>query len=342
MTITRNPDNLYGVVEFTQEINELDRQYSLTPDGLFEMVNTTQTAILFDKDQRTTRLLDSVNRNSRGATYNQDSNFETFSLPLAYFKHIDYLYPEDIRSVRMMGTPDSEMQFNMARAKKIEQIRRDYDQTVEFMKFRCVTTGKCITPNSVELCDMFDEFGLTQTSITWDLTSTDFDIGLEARKLKRLVRDGLKDGGNSVEGSVTVYLEAADFDALVAHANVKEAYKFYQSTVSPLRDDITEGFSTVGLNLVPRDGSFTKQDGTTEDIMTEGVGYAVPLMDGIFRGYAGPHNKLPNFPSTNGIQDLYLWEKMDDEGESWKYTLEAAPLYVHTRPAASIKINIVK
>lgn len=345
MSITRDPSNLFGVVEYTKEINELDRQYSLVPDGLFEMSNTTQTAIIFDKDERSTTLLSSVHRNSRGSTYNQDRNFKTYSLPLAYFKHTDYLYPEDVRSVRMMGTPDEEVQLNMARAKKIEQMRRDYDQTMEYMKFRCITQAKCISPNGVVFADLYDEFGETQVEVTWDLTDANFDLGLEARKLKRLMRDGMKDGGNAVDGLNTVYIEATDYDALVGHANVKDAYRDYAAIVSPLRDDVTEGFTTNGLRLQPLDGSFTVRDNDgdiqTEDIMTVGEAYAVPLKQGIFRGWAGPHNKLPNFSTNSGVQDLYLWEKLDSEGEFWKYQLESSPLMVHTRPLATIKINIV-
>lgn len=341
MTITRDPNNLFGIVEYTGIINELDRQYKLAPDGLFRMYNTTQQSIIFDKDERTTSLLSSVNRKSRGATYNQDRTYDTFSLQLAYFKHIDYLYPEDVQGVRLKGTPDEAKQEAQARLEKIEQIRRDYDQTMEFMKFRCMTTAKCITPNGVEFADMFDEFGYSQVEVSWDLTDANFDIGLEARKLKRLMRDGLKNGGNSVDNMNTVYLEATDYDALVSHANVKAAYREYSSIVSPLRDDITEGFKTVGLNLVPKDGSFTLPDDSSEDILTAGTGYAVPLAQGIFEGYAGPHNKMKSWPSTQGIQDVYLWEKLDEDGEFWKYTLEAAPLFVHTRPLASIKINVI-
>lgn len=342
MPQTRNPQNLYEIVEYTGIINELDRQYTLAPEGLFTMNNTEEKAILFDKDERNTTLLSSVNRRSRGSTYSQDTNYETFTLPLAYFKHTDYLYPEDIRSVRMRGTPDSTKQEAQARLIKIEQMRRDFDQTMEFMKFRCMTTARCVSPNGVVFADMFSEFGYTQQEVTWDLTDANFDLGLEARKLKRLMRDGLKNGGNSVENMNTVYLESTDYDALVAHANVKEAYRDYAAIVSPLRDDVTEGFRTVGLNLVPKDGSFNLPDGTSENILDAGTGYAVPLTQGVFEGWAGPHNKLPSvFPTTSGIQDVYLWEQLDQSGEFWKFQMESAPLFVHKRPLSSIKINVI-
>ena len=338
MPITRSLTNAYEITDWTREINELDRQYALVPDGVFEQFETTQTSVTFDKDSRTTTLLPSVARGPRGSSYNQDRVFETFALNLAYFKHSDYLTPEDIQGVRMMGTPDGAERIDVARARKLEQIRRDYDMTVEYMKFRCMTQGKCVTPSGLVVADLFSEFGISQTEATWDLTDTAFDLSTAIRDVKRKVRDGLKNGGVMVEP--TIYLESSDFDALVSHANVKDAYRYFSATVNPQRDDIIDGFRHAGVMIMPLDGAFNLPDGTTEDVMTAGEGYAVPLGAGIFRQYAGPSNKLSG---ANGgqIADVYSFEYTDPKDEAIEFQIESSPLVMVTAPAALIKINVV-
>lgn len=342
MPITRDPSNLYGTIEWTTEINGLDRQFDLTPAGLFTPYETTQTAIVFEKDLRTTTLLPSVSRGPRGSTYNQDRLFETFSLPLAYFKHSDYITPEDIQSVRMYGTPDGVERLDVARARKLEQMRRDYDQTMAYMQFRCMTEAKCLTPNQVLVADTFVEFGLTQTTVTWDITDANFDLGVAMRELKRKVRDGMQNGG--IMSEPTVYLESSDFDAVITHANVKDAYKYFQATVNPQRDDIIDGFRHAGVTMLPIDGAFNLPDGnggsTPEDIMTVGTGFGIPIGAGIFREYSGPSNKLSG-ANGGAIMDLYAYEYTDTKDEHIEMQIEAHKLYMCEKPAALIKINVV-
>lgn len=337
MAITRDFTNNYQVTEFTREINELDRLFSLTPAGAFEMFETTQNSITFEKDERTTTLIPSVPRGPRGSTYNQDRVFKTFSLPLAYFKHSDYLTPEDIQGVRMFGQPDGVMRIDVARARKLEEMRRSYDQSMEYMKWKLMTTGQCITPNGILVADLFEEFQVTQQEVTLDLTSTDFDLGTVVREIKRKVRDGMKNGGVMVEP--VIFLESSDFDALVSHANVKEAYRYFSATVNVERDDIVDGFRTSGVTFRPIDGAFTLPDGTVEPIMTAGVGHAVPP-SGIYRAYSGPSNKLSG---ANGpIADLYAYEYLDPKDEGMEFQIEANVLFTVDKPAALIKLNIVK
>lgn len=339
MPITRSLTNAYELTDWTQEINELDRQYALVPDGVFEQFETTQTSISLDKDSRTTTLLPSVKRGPRGSTYNQDRTFDTFTIGLAYFKHSDYLTPEDIQGVRMMGMPDGAERINVARARKLEQMRRDYDMSMEYMKFRCITEAKSITPSGEVSVDTFEEFGLTQTAVTWDLTTTDFDLSVAIRDVKRKVRDGMKNGGVMIEP--TILLESSDFDAVVTHANVKDAYKYFNASTNIQRDDIIDGFRHAGVTLMPLDGAFNLPDGTTEDIMTVGTGFAVPLTANIFRQYSGPSNKLSG-ANQGPVSDLYAYEYADPKDEAIEFQIESSPLFLCTAPSALIKINIVK
>lgn len=339
MAITRDPQNLYGLVEHTDIINDLDRQFAIFPDSMFEMRNTNQTAIIFDVDDRTTTLIPSMDRGARQATYGKDSNFRTHALPLAYFKHSDRIVPEDLLSVRRRGTPDDVETIDLVRLEKLTNMRRAWDQTAEFMKLRAVTTGQCVSPNGVVYADMFTEFGVTQDVVDFELSVATTDVAAKVRQVMRLMRDGLKNGG--IMTRPTVYVPVDFFDALTSHPNVKEAYKYFQATnqangIQPLRDDLGESFVFAGVEFRSLDGSFTLPDGTASKLLEDSVGYAVPNAQGIYKGWSGPSNKLRMI--NGAISDTYVWEREALDGEGYDLEMEAAPLFVNTKPKATIKV----
>jgi len=63
---------------------------------------------VFDKNTYNITLLPQVNRGSHSQTTGKERKSETFSLPLAYFKHLDTLTAEDILGWRAPGRTDKE------------------------------------------------------------------------------------------------------------------------------------------------------------------------------------------------------------------------------------------
>lgn len=339
MTITRDPQNLYGLIEHTDIINDLDRQFQIFPDNMFDQRNTNQTAILFDVDERTTTLLPSSDRGSRQASYGKDTNFRTHALPLAYFKHEERIVPEDLLSVRRRGTPDGVETLDLVRLEKLTDMRRRWDQTAEFMKAKAIFTGQCVSPNAVVYADMFTEFGVTQDSVDFELGTATTDVAAKVRQVKRLMRDNLKNGGIMVQP--TIYVPVDFFDALTSHATVKEAYKYYTATnqmagKQPLRDDLGESFVYAGVEFRSLDGSFTLPDGTSSNLLEDGIGYAVPNVSGIYKSWHGPSNKLSTI--NGAVADVYAYEWRDAKDEGHDLEMEAAPLFVNTKPKATIKV----
>lgn len=338
MAVTRSFTNTNQVTEYTQEINALDRQFTaLVPENLITRYEAPFKTITFQKDTRTTTLLESVNRGGRGTTWNQDRVWDEFEIGLAYFKHSDRLTPEDIDSVRAYGLPDGAERFDAALVRKMENMRRAYEQSVEYMKWKMVTTGQCVTPSGQVVVDMFQEFGITQTEVTWDLTDADFDLSAALRTLQHTTEDNLALGGEAMPFEVN--LETSDFDALIAHANVKTAYQYFSATVNPQRDDIVNGFRHAGVFIRPRYGAFNLPDGSTEKLLTKGTGYSIPQA-AIYRQYAGTPSKL-SAVNQGGIADMYLNSYRDPKDEFIELELLAAPLFISERPAATIKINVV-
>ena len=339
MPITRDPQDLNGIVDYTDEINLLDRQFMIFDDSLFDIRQTSQKAVIFDRNETETTLLPAVSRGPKGSTYGKEDKVDTYSLPLAYFKHSEYITTEDIQSVRRHGTPDSVETIDLVRAEKLEKLRRQVDQTMEYMKLQAVK-GVTKSPDGAVFADMFAEFGVSQDTIDFDLGTNTTDVAGKIRQLRRLLRENLQNGG-FVNG-IDIYVDPIFFDKLISHDTIKEAYKYYSATdqlrqAQPLRDNLNDVFTFGGVRFISLDGSFKLPNGTTEQLIADDTGHVVPNAPGLFRGWTGPSNKL-NMANRAGA-DMYSWSYADPKGEFEEMQVETAPLMICTRPKALIKLT---
>lgn len=339
MPFTRDPNNMNSLIEWTDEINRIDRQFQIFDDRLFDLKGSTQTAVLFDVNETETVLLPAVSRQPKGSTYGKENLVRTYSLPLAYFKHSEYITQEDLQGVRRHGTPDGVETLDLVRAEKLEKLRRQFDQTAEYMKLQAVK-GITKSPDGTVFADMFTEFGVTQDSIDFVLGTSTTDVAAKIREVRRLLKTNLQNGGfvNGIE----IFVDPLFFDKLISHDTVKEAYKYYSATnqrgsVQPLRDDLNDRFTYGGVTFISLDGSFKTGPSTTEQLIADDTGHVVPNTPGLFRGWFGPSNKM-ELANRSG-SDMFAWEYRDPKGEFHEIQMESAPLFICTRPKALIEVT---
>lgn len=340
MSIIRDPQsNGFNLIEHTDIINEIDRQYQIFDDALFDTTYTNQTAVLFDVNSTKTTLVPAIERGAKNSVYGSDDVVQTRALPLAYFKASDYITSDDLLSQRRRGTDNQNETLDLVRADKLTKLRRQLDQTVEWLKLQAVK-GVFKTPQGTVIADLFDEFGVAQTEVNFELDDNTTDVLGKVRQLRRLVREKLTNGG--FYSGLDVYTSPEFFDALISHASVKEAYKYYVATDQarggqPLRDNLNDVFDFGGVRFISLDGSFALPNGTSDPLVEEGIAHVVPKVNGLFRSVFGSSNKLELV--TRSGQEMFAWEYMDPQGEYLELQAEMAPLMYCTRPAALIKLK---
>lgn len=340
MPILRSPEDQFELIDHTDMINKIDRQHQLFDDRLFDIKSTTQTAILFDVNEKTTTLVPSIERGAKESVYGSDNVVQTRALPLAYFKFSDYITSSDLLSQRAIGTVDSQQTLELARAEKLVDMRRKMDQTHEYLKLQAIK-GVFKTPEGTVYADMFDEFGVVQDEVDFELSDSTTDVLGKIRKIRRMLKDNLQNGG-FING-LDIFVSPDFYDALISHETVKEAYKYYQGTTGqagnaqPLRDNLNDTFVYGGVRFVSLDGSFSLPNGTSEDLIEAGYGHVVPNVSGLFKGFYGPSNKLSMV--TKGGQPMFSWEYTDPRGESHELQAESAPLFYCQKPRALIKVK---
>lgn len=340
MPVTRHNESFSRVIEWTDEITELDNQYGLLNSmGLFDTKPTSQTAIIFDKNTNNITLLPDADRSARQGSYGKDRSVETFSLPLAYFDHQDNITPEDIQGWRRPGTPDDAEALDRVRAEKMVDLRLAVDQTHEYMKIQAIK-GVTTTPEGTVLADMFTEFGVTQVEVDLDLGNATVNLDAKFNAIKRAIGANLK--GLPGPQGIDILIDPDLFDRLIDHPKLREVYLSSQSNVRYQQDlaefmqwGVTDTFSTRGLRFMSYDATFTKPDGSTEAAFTD-EGYAVPRVRGLFRGYVGPSNKLSG--ANRAGSPMFAFEYRDPKDEYHEMQVQTAPLFFITRPLCSVKI----
>ena len=342
MAVTRAVENLNLVTDWTDEINRIPNQYGwVKSQGIFNTRPTSQTSIVFDKLEATTTLLPQVPRGTRDTTVGRDRKVETFSLPLAYFKHSEYITPEDIQGQRMPGTPDQPETLANVRADKLEDGRRAVDQTHEYMMIQAVK-GVSSTPDGAVLADMFTEFGVVQPTVNFELGTAGTNIDAKIAQVKRGVTKNLKTGG-TIQG-LDVICSESFFDALIDHPKVREVYLNSQSNIQYQRDisdympwGISDVFVYRGVRFLTYPAEFILPDGTTEVAVADGEAHVIPRVRDLFRGYWGPNNKLSG--ANQGGSPMFAYEYRDRKDEWHEIQMETAPLFFCTNPLVLYKLT---
>lgn len=344
MTVIRDYFNSFKTADFVEGITNTPLQYGyINNQNDFNTKSTSQTAIIFDKDSTSISLLPQVNRGDRAHTQGKERGGETFALPLAYFKHADRITGDDVQSWREVGAT-VETTLAKATAAKLEDMKRAWNQTQEYMKLQA-KKGVFKTPDGKVMADMFSEFGITQTTIDFALATSTTDIDQKIRLLKSAIAKNVQTGGSI--GGVEVLVDPVFFDKLISHPNIKNAYVQYaNSGKQVLRDDMSEymkwgimdHFEHRGVKFVSYDATFNLPNGTQEVAFADSTGLATAIgVKDLFRGYHGPSVKLSE--ANQPGQEIFMRVYPDDRDEFVEFEMEAAPLYFCTRPASLIKLT---
>lgn len=345
MAITRSTSNGYKLVDWTDEINNIDNQFGLINGmNLFQTQGTSQTAIIFDKNVAETTLLPQVSRREGNSTKGIDRKSSIFSLPLAYFKHSDSIVPEDLQGWRQPGTPEAAEQFARVRAQKLADMRAQVDQSLEYMKLQAVK-GVMKTPDGAVIADMFTEFGVTQQTIDFVLGTSTTDIDKKISQLKRYLQTNLKTGA-AIQGKPVVIVDGSFFDKLISHPNIRQAYLYYQNSgAQRLRDETNsmmtwgsvDQFEHRGVIFMTYDATFKLPNGTTEAAIATDTGHVIPNVNGLFRGYFGPSNKLSGVNQVG--REMFAYEYPDERDEQHEMQVETSPLFFVTQPQVLVKLT---
>jgi hypothetical protein len=335
MPITRSYTNAFEIVDYTEDLVSIPNQWNLVNSlGLFDVEGVSQHTITFETSNGTIGMITDQVRGAR-ALMNQDENRALRSLAIPHFNLDDAVKPQDIQGKRAFGSTDAAETEAAVIARKMLRIRRSYSALMETARVHLLTTGGIYAPNGTVVGNMYTEFGITRKEV-------DFVLGTSTTELTAKIEEGIAHiqdnilSGESITGFVAL-CSPQFFAKLIAHATVKEAYKYYSSTQEPLRNRLGTG---VERQFVHGGITFIEYRGVNpagSQYIPSGDAYLMPTgtMD-TFKTYFSPANKF-DYINTIG-QEVYMFSYRDPKGSEITIETESNMLNMMRRPQVVVRL----
>lgn len=295
--------------------------------GLFSESGIPTTSVSIEKRGDTLALVPAGERGQSGKVYESRKrtmrNFEALHLPQRAT-----VLADQILGMRSFGTEDEvQTMSSWIQSEYLSKMVRDIEATQEHLRIGAVKGQVLDADGSTVLLDLFTEFGVSQSTDTWDLDGV-ADVRAEIVTLKRAVADKL--GGIPFNG-LHVFCGSTFFDALIGNTSVEAAYDRWLDGAF-MRDD----FSAQGANGFTFGGTgvtFEEYRGSigAVDFVPATKAYVVPKgIPDLFISRFAPGDYLETV-NTPGLP-YYASQEALPHNKGIEIEAQSNPIHLCTRP----------
>lgn len=327
MAIIRSYGNAFEIVDYSMELSLIPLAPTLLNDaGLFAEEMLSTHTVTFEEIASSIGLIGDTFRGSKPQA-NNDDNRKIRSYPLAHFAVTDSILPQDIQGKRAYGSQDMAETEAAVMARKMERVRRAFDQTLEAARFSTLTSGNIYAPGGTLSGNFFTDFGVTQTSVNFALGTTTTDVVSKVETVISSMQDNANTG--DIISGVIGYCSPEFFAAFIGHAKIQAAYQYFSATEGQMiqrnraggNNGLYREFTYAGVRLVEVRQSI---GGVRLIPANEAVFVPVGTNDA-FVTYFGPCSKL-DFSNTIA-ERTYMFSYRDPKGE--KIELDASSDFIN-------------
>lgn len=338
LNIFNNP--AFSATSLTEAINIVPNDYGRIRElGLFsnEPITTTSVAVQFANG--TLNLLPTRTRGAPPSVGMPEKRgvrqFGTFHIP-----HDDFVRADDVQNIIARVAADGVLESvqTLVNRKQIV-MRRKHAITLEHMRMGALR-GEILDSDGSSLLNLFNEFGVTQKSIDFVLSTDSTNVGGKIAELLGYEEDNLT--GETMTG-VHVLCSPEWFAKLIAHKSVVDAWRYYDGRYNVLREDVRRQFVFHGVTFEEYRGSaqYLQEDGTfaTRRFIPAGEAIAFPLgTTDTFSTYWAPADFIDTV-NTLG-EEIYVRQVVDPEFQRWvKLHSQSNPLPLVKRPALLVRLT---
>jgi len=324
----------YTLADMTAAINILPNVYTRLADlGVFRFEGVTQRSVLIEQSEGILNLLPTVPLGGPATVANRDVR-STRSFTIPWIPHDDVITPRDVQGIRGFGAADAADPLVTVMERKLMRMRAKHAQTREYMEINALR-GIVKDGAGAPLYDYYEEFGLQQISVDFQLGTAGTNVQAKCREVLRNVETELK--GETMTG-VLAMVSPSFFDKFITHPKVEESYKYFSATgAQPLREDVRRRFPFAGLIFEEYNATVTLATGGTETLLPANEGVAFPLgtID-TFVTYGAPANLIETV-NTMGLP-IYARQIGRQDGSAIDVKTEASPLPVNKRPRLAVRV----
>ncbi len=323
-----NPDG-FTLSELTAAINELPHvPTQLGDSGLFEYAGVPTLSVQIEKQGEVLSLVQSAPRGAPGAEIGRNGrNLRYFGL--AHLPLHDALMADEVQGVRAFGSENAPMPIETKRNEILNKGRRRFDLTLEYHRVNALK-GILLDADGSTLYNFFDEFGVTQNTLDFELDQATADVRLKCDTAINMIEDEL--GGNPYTGMVS-YCGRTFWQSLIGHKSVKETY-LNQAQAAQLRNSPVDALDFGGVRWIKYRGA-----ANGSQMIGANDAYIVPTgVSGLLLGRFGPANYMETV-NTIGLP-IYAKGIPRPNNTAVDIEMQSNPLHLLTRPRAVIKATI--
>ena len=322
-------NDAFSLTSLTATINEQPvKPGRLGELGLFEESGiTTLTAVVESKNGEL-RLLPTAERGAP-ATQATGQKRKVRSFVVPHIPHDSTIMAAEVTGVRAFGSEDTLQGVQSVVNDRIAQMNANHEVTLEHLRIGALK-GKILDADGTSVIyDLYSEFGVSQQTHNFKLTTETTDVRIETVKARRKVDSAL--GAQPYRGLRAV-CGADFFDGLVGHKDVKETYQRYQDGAM-LRNDPKGAFNYADVLWE----EYTGQVGDTLFVPKDEA-FLFPEGAGIFKTWFAPADFMETV-NTVGLP-RYAKQKVLDFEKGVLIHTQSNPLPINLRPRAVIRCKM--
>ena len=326
-----NNNPAFSTSAMTDAINVIPTQYGAVNElGIFKDKGVDTTSVIVERKNGVLNVLSATERGAPG-NVNTSGKRDIVSLPIPSFVLNDSILASEVQNIRKFGSADEMEAIQDKVIEKLAEMKAKHEITLEYMRC-CALQGVVKDGSGSTLVDLFDTFGITQHTQSFNTSSASTKIDQKLRDVKRYLEKNLK---GEVMTGILCLCSGNFFEAIVQHASMKDAYHAYQGA-TPYREDLRYNFVFNGIRFIEYEGTASNAAGSTLRFIPDNEAVFLPIgTRNVFETVYAPADYIE---AVNTIgQPYYAKQKVQDFDRGIDVQTQSNPLPICKRPELLVK-----
>lgn len=339
--LIRSPINNFDTVDLTSAVRNLPIQWgSFNQMGIFTEEPVASETVVFEETTQDGALIVDRVRGEKNLV-SKDGTRKLHSFIVPHFPLDDYISPKDLQNKSAYDNFNEVEQLDAVRMRKLARLRQNHDWTLNKARAQALFSGTAYAPNGTITQDWNSEFGVTRTSVDFQLNSSTSQVLAAIETVIQAIQDGL--GGNGVMTSIVAPVDTGFFNLLIKHPSVVQAYQYQQNIragMDPIRGRLAAGGSPLPMGREFDYGGIlfkeVRDSYNGSKLTTTNEGVAVPMGSDFFKTYYAPAERF-GLVNTNG-EPMYAFETAAQNGTKIEIETESNHISALLRPQAVVRL----
>jgi len=329
-------NDAFNMVSLTQAINILPTLYGRVGQlKIFADKGVRTRLIAVEEMNGVLTLLPTAPVGSVGA-YNKMGKRKVRTFKVPHIPLDDEIFPSEYDGIRDFGSEDELKTLAKVMNDHLQTAKNKFDITIEHLRMGALK-GIILDADGSTLYNLYDEFGITQKEVHFDLETAETDVLAKCREVCRHIEDNLK---GEIFTGVYCLCSSLFFDALVSHNNVSKYYINWQNAnilaANGQAADPRRGFVFGGITFEEYRGNAPDKDGNIRKFIEDGEAHFFPMGTAeTFKTIYAPADFIETV-NTIGLP-LYAKQVVEAMGRKVDLHIQSNPLPICYRPAVLVK-----